>query len=402
MSRRNGLLIGLLVIAVLGFGGRYLYMHVERYSEVIDHGPSPEARSNPYLAAENFLRQRSVPVQVTDVLQQLPDPRQAPSALLLLASRENMTPRQVDRLLEWTRSGGHLLFVAEELWDEQKGRSGDLLLDRIQIHQLLSDVGPAPQGSTGRARNPDKPPPPSPLAPTDFPQLTKLYLENETDPAYFGFDIRFHLEDPKDLAQSWANSDASTHMMQLTYGDGLITVLTDADLWKNRAIGRYDNAWLLWYLTQDSQVTLLWQTEHDDLLSLLLRYFPEALTALALLIGLLLWHVGMRQGPLQAPASRARRQLTEHLRASADFLLRRSGQQALLRALQQDIVRCARQRHPGFEQLGVAEQWQVLARLTRQPTLFISQALRPRPDKRLSSSEFTRQVAHLQTLRNAL
>lgn len=406
MNRRNGLLLGLLALIILGFAGHYLYTHVERYSEVIDHGPSPEVRSNPYLAAENFLRQHSVPVQVTDVLQQLPDPRQAPSALLLLASRENMTPREVDRLLKWTRSGGHLLFVAEQLWDEEKGRSGDLLLDRIQIHQLLSDDGQAQPGSTqgsiGRARNPNNPPLPSPLAPTDFPQLTKLYLENETDPAYFSFDTRFHLEDPKDLAQSWANSDASTHMMQLAYGDGLITVLTDADLWKNRAIGRYDNAWLLWYLTQDSQVTLLWQTEHDDLLSLLLRYFPEALTALALLIGLLLWHVGMRHGPLQAPASGARRQLTEHLRASADFLLRRSGQQALLRALQQDIVRCARQRHPGFENLNVAEQWQVLARLTRQPTSAISQALRPRPDKRLSSSEFTRQVAHLQTLRNAL
>ncbi len=406
MNRRNGLLLGLLALIILGFAGRYLYTHVERYSEVIDHGPSPEVRSNPYLAAENFLRQHSVPVQVTDVLQQLPDPRQAPSALLLLASRENMTPREVDRLLKWTRSGGHLLFVAEQVWDEEKGRSGDLLLDRIQIHQLLSDDGQAQPGSTqgsiGRARNPNNPPLPSPLAPTDFPQLTKLYLENETDPAYFSFDTRFHLEDPKDLAQSWANSDASTHMMQLAYGDGLITVLTDADLWKNRAIGRYDNAWLLWYLTQDSQVTLLWQTEHDDLLSLLLRYFPEALTAFALLIGLLLWHVGMRHGPLQAPASGARRQLTEHLRASADFLLRRSGQQALLRALQQDIVRCARQRHPGFETLNVAEQWQVLARLTRQPTSAISQALRPRPDKRLSSSEFTRQVAHLQTLRNAL
>jgi len=149
-------------------------------------------------------------------------------------------------------------------------------------------------------------------------------------------------------------------------------------------------------------VTMLLQTEHADLFSLLLRYFPEALTALALLTGLLLWHVGLRHGPLQAPASRARRQLTEHLRASADFLLRRSGQQALLRALQQDILRRARQRHPGFEHLGVADQWQVLGRLTRQPTSAVSQALRPRPAQRLSSAEFTRQVAHLQTLRNAL
>jgi len=397
MTRRNALLIGLLLIVALGLAGRYLYTHMERYTEVIDQGPSPEVRGNPYLAAENFLRQRSVAVQVTDALQNVPDARQESQTLMLLASRENMTPRQVERLLDWAKSGGHLLFVAEQLWDEQKGRSGDLLLDRVQIHQFLS----ADLQTQDRAKV-IVPKQPTPLAPTDYPGLTKLYLENEDEPAYFSFDTDFHLDDPKDRAQSWANSGSATHMMQLAYGNGLITVLSDSDLWKNKTIARYDNAWLLWYLTQDSSVTMLLQTEHADLFSLLLRYFPEALTALALLTGLLLWHVGLRHGPLQAPASRARRQLTEHLRASADFLLRRSGQQALLRALQQDIVRRARQRHPGFEHLGVADQWQVLGRLTRQPTSAVSQALRPRPAQRLSSAEFTRQVAHLQTLRNAL
>ncbi|RML17966.1 hypothetical protein APX70_04787 [Pseudomonas syringae pv. maculicola] len=58
--------------------------------------------------------------------------------------------------------------------------------------------------------------------------------------------------------------------------------------------------------------------------------------------------------------------------------------------------------HPGFERLVIAEQWQVLSRLTRLPTSAISDALRPRPPQRLSHSEFTRQVAQLQTLRNAL
>ena len=72
----------------------------------------------------------------------------------------------------------------------------------------------------------------------------------------------------------------------------------------------------------------------------------------------------------------------------------------LLQGLQRDILRAAPS--PGFERLGVAEQWQVLSRLTRMPTAAISQAMRPLPKQRLSASEFTRQVAHLQSLRNAL
>lgn len=385
----------------MGLGSVYLIKHLERYQETIDQGPSPEARANPWLAAEHFLRRRSIDVTIADSINQLPNASQASQTLLLLDSRENMTPKQADRVLHWARSGGHVLFVAERLWNEKSGRSGDLLLDRLQVHQLLTkDL----KGQDGSSANPVIPLR-APVAQTPkvpWPELTRLYLENEEAPAYVSFDNSFHLEDPQDHAQSWANSANATHMLQLNYGDGLITVVTDADLWKSRYIDQYDNAWLLWYLTQDSKVTMVIRPEHDNLFKLLLRHFPLLLLMLILLIGTGLWHSAMRQGPVREPVTRVRRQLTEHLKASAAFLRRHNGQQTLMRTLQMDIVRRARIRHPGFESLMVADQWQVLARLTRQPTSVISDALRPRPAQRMSSSEFTRQVAHLQTIRNAL
>ncbi|MBC3955120.1 DUF4350 domain-containing protein [Pseudomonas triticifolii] len=404
MSKR-GLLITGAILTLLVLITLYIGSHLERYETTVDQGPSPEARSNPYLAAAQFLRQRALPVNITSTLVDLPDTRQRTQTLLLLDNRENMTPAQAERLLTWARSGGHLLFVAEQLWDEQKGRSGDLLLDKVKVRQYLTTDLNVQDEPTDNVRPPLPIPlmaPPAKKQKVKWPELTRLYLENEEAPAYMSFDPAFHLEDPEDLAQSWANSADATHMLQMSYGQGLITVLTDANLWKTRSIGKYDNAWLLWYLTQDSDVTLMLQSEHDNLLSLLLRHFSMALVALTLLIGLGLWHIGLREGPVQLPATRARRQLTEHLRASAEFLRRRSGQQQLLKGLQVDILRRARRLHPGFERLPVAEQWQVLARLTRQPTSAISDALRPRPQQRLSHSDFTRQVAHLQTLRNAL
>lgn len=385
MNRR--LIPGLLIAGLLAALAVYLYQQATPYQEVIDHGPSPEARANPYLAAEHFLRQQGLTVTHANSLDILPYLEPHQQSLLLLGDRANMTPRQADQLLNWTRAGGRLLFVAEALWDEKAGKSGDLLLDRVQLHQAMSK---------------DLKDPPPDAEPDPYPNLTKLYLEDEDAPAYASFDPQFHLEDPKNLAQSWANSALATHMMQLGYGLGSITVVTDAELWKNPNIGQYDNAWLLWYLYSDTGVTLLFNIDHDNLLTLLLRYFPQAMVALVALIGLWIWHAGLRQGPVQAPAPKARRQLQEHLRASADFMLRRNGQRSLLLALQHDVLRRARHRHPGFEQLGVAEQWQVLARLTGQPTRAISQALGPRPEQRLSRAEFSRLVAHLQTLRNAL
>lgn len=378
--------VGLLLACLLGAGGLYVWHKAIPYDEVVDRGPSPEALGNPYLAAEHFLREQGLVVDHANGLERLSDLPPKDRSLLLLGERGNMTPRQVDQLLDWAKSGGHLLVVAEALWDEATDKSGDLLLDRLYIHQTLSD-------------EPDQ------LAPArkkKGPDLTKLYVDNETAPAYFSFDTDFNLTDPKHLAQFSANSAKSSHLMQLNLGQGNVTVVTDSDLWKTPGIGKHDNAWLLWYLNQGTHVTLFFNSDVDDLFTLLMRYFPQALAALAALIALALWQAGMRQGPLQAPAPRARRQLQEHLEASADFLLRRSGQAPLLHALQRDILRAARRRHPGFEHLDTAEQWQVLEHLTRQPSHVISQALGPLAAKRLSSADFSRQVACLQTLRNAL
>lgn len=396
MSRRAGFILAMALLLILGLIASYMLGKLEPYEDVIEHGPAPEVASSPYLAAEHFLRKQGIAARRAeglDVLDGLPSEGQT---LMLLADRGNMTPRQVERVLQWTAGGGHLLFIAERLWDEEEGKSGDLLLDLLGVQQYMSDELDDEEASEAEAENEQN------EEHEAYPQLTKLYLENEQAPAYIAFDTDFHLYDAQNRAHAWANSDSATHLLQLYHGDGLITVLSDPWIWQNRNINEYDHAWLLWYLSQDSAVTLLYHADSDGLARLLLRHFPLALLVLALLIIATLWHVGMRHGPLQAPASRARRQLEEHLRGSADFLLRRSGQHSLLKGLQQDINRRARRRHPGFDKLAVAEQWQVLGRLTRLPAKDISQAMRPLPPQRLSASDFTRQVAHLQTLRNAL
>ncbi|MBD9655021.1 DUF4350 domain-containing protein [Pseudomonas sp. PDM12] len=408
MSRTLRFGLGALLVLALGLLGSYLLQRAESYEEVVTHGPSPEALANPYLAAETFLRKQGLEVTRADNLSGLDTLPSRGHTLLLLANRSNLTPRQNERLLEWTARGGHLLFIAERMWDEEKGKSGDGLLDTLNVQQypvekLDEDETEEPSDSTADEQAAEPASADSTEEPADaYPELTKLYLENEQAPAYIGFDPDFHLYDANNLAHVWANSGEATHLLQIYHGDGLISIVSDAWIWQNVNLGSYDNAWLLWYLSQDSAVTLVYNADRDGLLSLLQRHFTPALLALGLLLVLTLWHVGQRRGPLLQPPPASRRQLQEHLRGGADFLLRHGGQQRLLSNLQQDILRRARRRHPGFERLAVADQWQILGRLSRQPSTVISQAMRPLGQKRLSASDFTRQVAHLQTLRNAL
>jgi hypothetical protein len=388
MSKRQRVYLGLLVALLLGLL-LYVLGKATRYEETVEHGPAPEARSNPYLAAEHFLLDQGRVVTHAEHLGELTDTPPENQVLLMLDARTNMTPTQTEALLQWVEEGGHLVFVAEQIWDEKAGRSGDLLLDALNLQQYET---PKSQDETanGDARR----------EPT--PALTRLFLEDEDAPAYIAFDTDYHLYDAGKSAFAWANSDRATHMLQLRRGSGLITALTDSWIWQNENIGRHDHAWLLWYLTQDRDVTLTYRTDHEGLLQRLLRYFPEALTALLLMALITLWHVGQRQGPLIEATERGRRQLREHLRGSADFLYRRAGQGHLLTRLQQDIHRQAQRRHPGFASLAYAEQCQVLATLSRASSETVAEAMRPAPKRSLGAAEFTRQVACLHSLRNAL
>lgn len=388
MSKRKRFHLFLLAALLLGPLLMYVLSKTTRYEETVEHGPAPEARSNPYLAAERFLINQGRVVTHAEHLGELADNPPNHQVLLMLDDRTNMTPDQTEALLQWVEAGGHLVVVAERIWDEKAGSSGDLLLDALNLQQY--ETPGSPDDTANRAPR------------TEPPALTRLFLENEEAPAYIAFDTDYHLYDAGSSAFAWANSDRATHMLQLRRGSGLITALTDSWIWQNEHIGRHDHAWLLWYLTQDRDVTLTYRTDHEGLVQRLLRYFPEALTALLLMVLITLWHVGQRQGPLIEATPQGRRQLREHLRGSADFLYRRAGQGHLLNRLQHDIHRQAQRRYPGFESLGHAEQCQVLATLSQTSSETVAEAMRPAPKRTLGAAVFTRQVACLHSLRNAL
>jgi len=392
MSLRKKLLIalGALLLAALAVFIARTAQQFSREEKEVTY-PSLEVLFNPYLAAEHFLKKQGIKLHRSTRLKEAMRRPPQGKTLLFLAERDGMSDKQSESLLQWASEGGHLIVVAERLWDEDEGASGDLLLDRLGIEQYESKDLSTPR------RDGKKAPP--------YAKLTKIYLKDESSPAYVSFDTRYHLHDEDERAHVWADSENATHILQLYYGDGLITVLSDAWIWNNANIGKYDNAWLLWYLSQeDGDVTLLYALapHEDSLWDALLKHFPETLVTLALLLVLLLWHLGQRQGTLLPAAPRARRQLLEHLRASGDFLQRRLGRAALVQRLQDDIERRAGVRHAGFATLTQEARWQVLAKLSRQPLRRVQQAMNAPPRKHPRAVEFIQQVARLQDLRNAL
>ena len=100
MTRRHSLWI-IPIVAVLLLTGLWAWKYITLTETLKDAGPSPEARNNPYLAAERFLKERSITIQHSDsfaVLNGLPS---IGHTLLLLAERDRMSPAQSQQVLDW-------------------------------------------------------------------------------------------------------------------------------------------------------------------------------------------------------------------------------------------------------------------------------------------------------------
>lgn len=327
----------------------------------------------PYATAEHFLRHQGLDVTRTQDLRAL-SRHPAPSlSLMLLGERQRMSPEQAQALLAWVYAGGRLLVTVQGFWTP--GSSQDPLLDPLGIHALNAYV------SAGAA----------PIAARST--LTELYLEVQDAPLLLGFGPGRHLEDSDDLAQSWANSPQGTHMVQVNMGNGTLTVVSDTNLWRNGAIGQFDNAWLLWYLNQGRQVVMQYRAPDHAPLPASDHRLPIGLYG-AIVLLLMAWFMATRW-PAPNPARRpGLRRGGSHLRASH--------RASLLKGLREDIQRAANRRHPGFSQRPVAEQWNLLARHAGIPTATVAKALLPPAEPRISASAFRRQVAQLQAIRNAL
>lgn len=375
-------ILSLLMLGVVYYLSDGFSYRPERYTEEIELGPGFETRSNPYLAAERFLEGQHIDSTRIERLEQALAVKAEGHALLLFDKDNSLTPVQVDALLQWVDQGGHFLLLGADslrILDENGEYRDNLLSEFLGIYAYEDEDEAADIAS-------------SPLHIEDKAQPIALDIRKDTPLLW--------TEEPYHL---WLGQGEATFLLQTSYGKGRVTVIADPDMWNNQRIGKQNNAWLLWYLVQDSTVGLLYDNRHDSLWRLLLRHFPLALSMIALLIAALLWHFMLRHGPVLAPADRSRRQLQEHLHASAEFQLHHGSQYPLIENLQQDILRRVKRRYPGFDRLPGEEQLARLARLSGQSLEQVTATLQaPDKQRKLSTVDFSRLIAALQSLRNAL
>lgn len=319
MSER---LLRLLAVAVVVAGvawGVYWFLHnFQRATRTVRSGYSEAALRDPFLAAERFVTRmggRVTRVAGTDLWR---SPPPADGVLIIYRFWQDSDPRRRQALRRWVEGGGRLIVAADATL---LGRHG------VRPHGFLAQLGVRLKPAK---LDPGKRP----------PESAAIKFAEQAKPVHVRLSPFRYLLDASGKATAEVPWGAGFCLLQYRLGDGLVTVVSDNGFLTNREIGDDDDALalaLLIDLPRRSQVWFVHDVEMPSLPAVIWKAAAAAVIAAAVALLLWLWRLGSRFGPLLPPLQRPRRDLGEHLEASANFLWRLDDCQQLFRANRQRL-----------------------------------------------------------------
>ncbi|MFT5161988.1 MAG: hypothetical protein ACI9FJ_000556 [Alteromonadaceae bacterium] len=417
----------IVVITILAFVVEITFKDIQTNT-----GFDSQARKNPFLAAQQFIEQSPVDASQEgplaesghgfSLLDNLPS---TDDVIIITSARHTLNQRRTDALKQWVSQGGNLIIKASKLYDFDNQRSGDLLLDGLDIELIEVEADDDNEQTQEQEQEEqseqeftlDKEPQPQTLeqillegteaatrACATNPQLTYLTIGGDPPIAINigGKHILQYSEDPE--PSGWASNELGVKIVQLNLGDGVITMLTDLSLWNNYQLNCFDNAYLLHILTQNTpKVWLLFSEEMADIDTLLWQTSPALVLSFLLLLSVWLWSQTLRFGALESNPSGTRRDFMEHIEAATSYRWRSGAAQQSIDLLRQQIIHKVTLRHSDFAKLDSSQQSELIVRLCDLPSSQqspVQQALfEPLPDK---TQQLISTVSLLQKLRKQL
>lgn len=427
---------GLLLVVCI-----YLFFALfEPYHTQIDTGWDARALRNPYLAAQQFLERQGIATQTLNSLNQNTNLDEV-DTLFVEDSSDVLSPRRMSVLMDWLRGGGHIIVAAHHGYDENES---DPLLSAFKITIRFSDDSssskPAGDGklakkkSTPSTKKKKKTPHPisewlrqlrdgstgKPKNKTaeiaeqevDPDRLTTLRFEGVKEDVRVLFRPRWTLSHPALYLKKgeqykgeqpiyWSGSESGTHFMQFYVGKGLLSVMSDPEVWRSRQIGKLDHAYLLSILVgEGSRVYFLVGNRMPSIFSLAWRHGREIIIALAVWLVLWLLYRGRRFLPPRQITVTARRSIAEHIHAVANFLWQRGASDELLATLREEIQRRASLVVHGYAGLSDSQRMRALSDYSGIPEQAVLVAMSTRGIN--NEEQFTQAVQSLQKIRSTL
>ncbi len=442
MTSRKQLIVSVLVIGLLLILFFTLY---EYYEEEVDFGWGPEANRNPYLAAQLFQEQKGVTVKTADSFVKL-DSLDNYETLFIAGSGQIISDKRLAVLLDWVDSGGHLIVAAQG----SSEKASDRLFDYLEMEVYDTDFEKSffeGEFFDEHDKNSDEEEESKEQADNDQSLSEILDQANEELEAeaaaealseeervaayeknietkalsYLRFEavegeLRTHIyprlalrhpafsddywEHDNYRPTYWAGSHYGVHFLQLEHGNGLVSVLADADVFTSRVIIYFEHAYLWDVLVGGDKLAILYGVQMPSLWFMLRSYMPETLIAFALFIVAWIWHKRMRFGPVEQQVVTVRRSSAEHIAASAAYTWRGSWQKRLLQPVRDEIQHLAEKRLNGYDLADDNEKLSLLARAADVTESSVKKAMAS--NELVNEDNFYRTVRLLQRIRESL
>ncbi|MCW8878684.1 MAG: DUF4350 domain-containing protein [Kangiellaceae bacterium] len=340
-------IITYITLIVIGLGVRWYFNNFDKQYYSKDYGYSEEARRNPFLAAQLYLKANDIEFEAHSNYKLFDDVNRSAigqyDSIFIHSSRVGMSSTTRENMKNWARKGGHLVLLATEVYDYEFESSRDVFLDELGVRFYESDyVDASEEEKTAE------------LTFNGYEQSSKVY-----------FDTSAYIEDTSGDAAFIAGTEYADQLLQYDYGEGLITVVVDFDIWKNNRIDHHDHAMFLSQLIgRGTKAWLLYNRVQPTLFSMAVQNAPLiVISAVALLLVIFfsnLWRVG----PKKADDLRVNREIMQHIEAAAQFNYRRDKGELLVNEMMQTIHHRFSQLNYGYSRLTPIKQLEKISHVT--------------------------------------
>ena len=381
VSRRSTLVLAWTAVALVVIaGGAWIASNLRWVEQVRDHGFRGEARRNPLLACERLFSAMGLPASSRPYVGALPP---NDHALVLRNTGRFLAPATIERLLAWVEAGGNLVMLfpsdddlMEQVEDDLEAGRFELPVAReLGVNCLLDN---APEG------------------------VVRVDLgRGEVEIALPG---RFAFEDALGQADLVVGEALRARLLSFVRGLGRVTLVAD-DTWAtNDRIAERDHARAMWQLANlegaRAGATIVFSEKPPGLLLLLAKHGWMVIASLAAFLVVYLWRIGSRFGPPVPDPPRGRRDFSEHVVASSEFLWRHGASSALLAAPRSELRRQIGLTRHDLADADRSKLVEALALVSELPPERVGRALDlPRTT---SASEFTELVRDLSSMRKSL
>lgn len=326
MSQRARI-AAVVLLALVGAGliGAWWFNTHERVSRVQTLPPKGEPTYNPLYALKVALQQHGLNVQSRQRLDLPAMQLQAGDTLVMLGDANALASAEADALLQWVRTGGHLVLpmllqdlsidhdADQSLYAQlgiRRGKSGSCV--------LLQTPEAARQREAKRRQEKSRP------AQREAGSNERDHSRPENVEWHFCAAPRIDLGDQRTAVLRMLDNSGETVVAWLPEGSGMVTVASNLNFLTNRELDKPIKTELAWRVLQPSRGTmhLVYRAQMLPLWRIVLE--RGWMIWLPLLLATLggLWAATQRFGPLLPSAESGRRSLLEHLQAAGEHVVR--------------------------------------------------------------------------------